>query len=207
MRWFRISSVPGAGSPLWVVPPPAGALVVSPARRGWRTDSTGSAVLVGSVGPAAHPKVPPRLQGEKTTCMSYLFGRRDTKPADFGGCTLSLWYAPSQGFLETQDADQGRSHSLRASRQRESNSCAAVPLVEVGARSERYAMFLQQRLTPGFGVGVWPELSRQCRRRRRRRHQPEQLRSSQDPQLSPGQSRGHPRIPPPLCRLRDRTPR
>ena len=79
--------------------------------------------------------------------------------APFRDASLSMWQRSGrtfQGFLETQDADQGRSHGLRAGGQRESNSGAAVPLVEVGAGSERYAMFLQQRLAPGFGVGCGP---------------------------------------------------
>ena len=65
----------------------------------------------------------------------------------------------SEGLLEAQDADQGSGYRLRTGGQRDADSCATVTLVEVRARSKRHTMFFQQRLAPGFRVGMRTELA------------------------------------------------
>src|SRR6185437_7151944 len=68
-----------------------------------------------------------------------------------------------QGLPEAQNANEGRSHCLGTRRQRGTHGAATVTLVEVGARRERHVMFLQQRLAPGFRVGVLTELATDAR--------------------------------------------
>jgi hypothetical protein len=96
-----------------------------------------------------NPKYRPGSGHEKTTRMSYLFERDSLRttpqldpqaPTRRGGVGLASGF---EGLLEAQDADQGGGYRLWTGRERDTDSRAAVALVEVRARRKCHPVFLQ----------------------------------------------------------------
>ena len=143
---------------------------MAPARRVLRADSTGSLPPCEWHRPAAHPTYRLCSEGEKTTCMSYLFATS----ARWACRSDGIWalrqaraldrlrarqaqgeVSTLQGLLEAQDANDRGRHRFGARGQGEAHSRAAVSLIEVRAWGECDTMLLEQCLAPRFGVGVW----------------------------------------------------
>jgi hypothetical protein len=109
-------------------------------------------LLVGGTG-QPKPKVPPWLRTRENHSYVLSLERESTVdslktareldaqgPTRRGDVGLA---SPFEGLLKAQDADQGGGYRLRTGRERHTDSCATVALVEVRARGKRHAMFFQ----------------------------------------------------------------